>query len=229
MRRAGRARPPPARAPAVAAGDPTPWQPRGTVLVTGGTGALGAHVARWLAGTGAEHLVLVSRRGAGTPGAAELLAELAGARRRRHRSPPATSPTADALADLLAEPPGARRCTAVVHAAGVGDVGAAGRHRPGRPRRRASPRRCAGAGAARRAARRRELDAFVLFSSIAGGVGQRRARARTPPANAYLDALAAAPARPRAARHLGRLGAVGRAAAWSDDDAPSSCAAAACP
>ncbi|EOD64962.1 type I polyketide synthase, partial [Amycolatopsis vancoresmycina] len=30
-----------------------PWQPRGTVLVTGGTGALGAHVARWLATAGA--------------------------------------------------------------------------------------------------------------------------------------------------------------------------------
>ncbi|MEK8104513.1 acyltransferase domain-containing protein [Micromonospora sp. M12] len=28
------------------------WQPRGTVLVTGGTGALGGHVARWLARAG---------------------------------------------------------------------------------------------------------------------------------------------------------------------------------
>ncbi|WP_037827585.1 KR domain-containing protein, partial [Streptomyces sp. NRRL B-1347] len=38
------------------------WQSRGSVLVTGGTGALGGHVARWLARTGAEHLVLTSRR-----------------------------------------------------------------------------------------------------------------------------------------------------------------------
>ncbi|MYR19329.1 acyltransferase domain-containing protein, partial [Streptomyces sp. SID6137] len=37
------------------------WSPRGTVLITGGTGALGGHVARWLAGAGAEHLVLTSR------------------------------------------------------------------------------------------------------------------------------------------------------------------------
>ncbi|WP_426558938.1 beta-ketoacyl reductase, partial [Streptomyces sp. WG5] len=43
------------------------WRPRGTVLVTGGTGALGGHVARWLAGNGAEHLVLVSRRGIEAP------------------------------------------------------------------------------------------------------------------------------------------------------------------
>ena len=39
------------------------WRPRGTVLVTGGTGGLGAHVARWLARSGADHLLLTSRRG----------------------------------------------------------------------------------------------------------------------------------------------------------------------
>ncbi|OSC71735.1 hypothetical protein B5180_21820, partial [Streptomyces sp. BF-3] len=47
--------------------EPTPlrrvWQPTGTVLVTGGTGGVGAHVARWLAASGAEHLLLLSRRG----------------------------------------------------------------------------------------------------------------------------------------------------------------------
>ncbi|WHT16646.1 SDR family oxidoreductase [Crossiella sp. CA-258035] len=53
------------------------WRPKGTVLVTGGTGALGAHVARWLAERGARELVLVSRRGPAAPGAAELHAELA--------------------------------------------------------------------------------------------------------------------------------------------------------
>ncbi|MGK5638145.1 type I polyketide synthase [Streptomyces sp. URMC 126] len=52
------------------------WTPRGTVLVTGGTGVLGRRLAQWLAASGAEHLVLVSRRGADAPGAAELRAEL---------------------------------------------------------------------------------------------------------------------------------------------------------
>ncbi|WP_345206486.1 acyltransferase domain-containing protein, partial [Streptomyces lavendulae] len=52
------------------------WRPAGTTLVTGGTGALGAHVARWLAANGAEHLVLTSRRGEEAPGAAELREEL---------------------------------------------------------------------------------------------------------------------------------------------------------
>ncbi|HEX3733397.1 MAG TPA: KR domain-containing protein [Mycobacteriales bacterium] len=42
----------------------------------GGTGALGAHVARWLARNGAEHLLLVSRRGPDAPGAAELAVEI---------------------------------------------------------------------------------------------------------------------------------------------------------
>src|SRR5206468_969853 len=32
------------------------WQPHGTILITGGTGALGRHIARWLATHGADHL-----------------------------------------------------------------------------------------------------------------------------------------------------------------------------
>lgn len=55
----------------------TPWRPRGTVLVTGGTGGLGGQVARWLATAGAEHLVLLSRRGPQAPGVATLLDDLA--------------------------------------------------------------------------------------------------------------------------------------------------------
>ncbi|TQE26397.1 SDR family NAD(P)-dependent oxidoreductase, partial [Streptomyces ipomoeae] len=53
------------------------WRTDGTVLVTGGTGGLGSEVARWLAGEGVEHLLLLSRRGPGSPGAAELIEELA--------------------------------------------------------------------------------------------------------------------------------------------------------
>ncbi|MBU3871389.1 KR domain-containing protein, partial [Streptomyces sp. 4503] len=47
------------------------WRGRGTALVTGGTGALGRHVARWLADTGVERIVLTSRQGAEAPGVAE--------------------------------------------------------------------------------------------------------------------------------------------------------------
>ncbi|MFE1794125.1 SDR family NAD(P)-dependent oxidoreductase, partial [Streptomyces sp. NPDC059525] len=64
-----------ALAPDTASPDRT-WQPRGTVLITGGTGALGAHVARHLARNGADHLVLTGRRGPDAPGALELAAEI---------------------------------------------------------------------------------------------------------------------------------------------------------
>ena len=45
-------------------------------MITGGTGALGKHVARDLVARGAEKVVLLSRRGLDAPGAAELVAEL---------------------------------------------------------------------------------------------------------------------------------------------------------
>ncbi|SDT17754.1 type I polyketide synthase [Actinoplanes derwentensis] len=62
--------------PAPAAVGTPLWQPSGTVLITGGTGSLGAHVARWAARDGARHVVLTSRRGAAAAGAGELRAEL---------------------------------------------------------------------------------------------------------------------------------------------------------
>ncbi|WP_226961552.1 MULTISPECIES: type I polyketide synthase [Streptomyces] len=52
------------------------WAPSGTVLITGGTGALGSRAARWAAANGAERLVLLSRRGPEAPGAAELAESL---------------------------------------------------------------------------------------------------------------------------------------------------------
>ncbi|MGW0337529.1 SDR family NAD(P)-dependent oxidoreductase [Streptomyces sp. NPDC003011] len=53
------------------------WRPGGTVVVTGGSGALAPHLARWLADGGAEHVVLASRRGPGSPAHTALAAELA--------------------------------------------------------------------------------------------------------------------------------------------------------
>ena len=55
----------------------TAWTPGGTVLVTGGTGAIGGHVARWAARRGAPRMVLTSRSGPAAPGTAALAAELA--------------------------------------------------------------------------------------------------------------------------------------------------------
>src|SRR5262249_34254874 len=52
-----------ARVPA-ASGDPVVWDPDGTVVITGGTGGIGALLARHLVtARGARHLLLASRRG----------------------------------------------------------------------------------------------------------------------------------------------------------------------
>ncbi|WP_425566450.1 type I polyketide synthase [Saccharothrix longispora] len=159
-----------------------PWRPRGTVLVTGGTGAVGGHVARWLAERGAEHLVLTSRRGLDAPGARALVDDLAGT-----RVTVVACDVADerALRALLAE----HRPTAVVHAAGVltaepplSDV---------TPEEFAAATRAKVTGAALldELLGDTELDAFVLMSSGAAvwGTSGRPAYAA---GNAYLDALA---------------------------------------
>ncbi|WP_410658220.1 type I polyketide synthase [Amycolatopsis sp. lyj-112] len=154
------------------------WRPRGTVLVTGGTGAVAAHVARWLAANGAEHLVLTSRRGAAAEGAEDLRAELG------CRVTLAACDVGDreAVAALLAEHPP----NAVVHAAGVGTVGALAETGPAELADALSAKV---GGAAHLDELLEDLDAFVLFSSNAGvwgGAGQGAYAA----ANAALDALA---------------------------------------
>nr|AUO16399.1 polyketide synthase [Streptomyces sp. IMB7-145] len=164
------------------------WRPSGSVLVTGGTGALGGHVARWLARTGAEHLVLTSRRGMEAEGAAELKAEL---EELGARVTVAACDTADRaeLAGVLDAIPSEFPLTAVVHSAGVLDDGvidaltverAAGVLRPKVDAARNLHELTAGM----------DLSAFVLFSSAAGttgGPGQGSYAA----GNAFLDALAA--------------------------------------
>ncbi|WP_370966489.1 type I polyketide synthase [Amycolatopsis sp. cg9] len=182
-----------------------PWQPRGTVLVTGGTGALGAHVARWLATAGADRIVLTSRRGRRAPGAEDLLAELTalGA-----EATIAACDVADraALAEVL---DGIRAdLTAVVHAAGTGgatpledaDLG---------PFAGILTAKVAGAENLDALLGDAELDAFVLFSSIAGvwGSGGQSAYGA---ANAHLDALA------RRRRAAGRTATALAWGPWAD-------------
>ncbi|MET7764498.1 type I polyketide synthase [Streptomyces sp. NPDC005393] len=165
----------------------TPWQPTGTVLITGATGAVGAAVARRLAAEGAEHLLLTSRRGEQAPGAVELVKEL---------SETGTKVTLaacdvadrDSLAALLESVPAEHPLTAVMHLAGVLDDGVLDALTPDRFAAVLAPKADA-AWHLHELTADLDLTAFVLFSSLTatvGGAGQANYAA----ANAYLDALA---------------------------------------
>ncbi|MGW7533245.1 type I polyketide synthase [Amycolatopsis sp. NPDC054798] len=159
------------------------WRAPSTVLVTGGTGALGARVARWLAGRGAEHLVLTSRRGPAAPGAAELEAELAAL---GVRVTIAACDVADreAAADLLGRIP----VDGIVHAAGVLDDGVVTSLTPERMNAVLRAKATAAVNL-HELTRDRDLRMFVLFSATSAVVGTP-GLGNYAPGNAFLDALA---------------------------------------
>ncbi|MER5790654.1 SDR family NAD(P)-dependent oxidoreductase [Streptomyces sp. NPDC001980] len=168
-------------------GAPRAWEPRGTTLVTGGTGALGAHVARRLARRGAGHLLLVGRGGPQAPGADALRRELA---ELGCRVTIAACDVADrdALAALLATVPQEHPLTAVVHTAAVLDDDTVAALRPEQIDRVLRPK-LAGARHLHELTRTLDLDAFVLFSSVAATLGIP-GQGNYAPGNAFLDALA---------------------------------------
>ncbi|MFD5386356.1 type I polyketide synthase [Streptomyces sp. NPDC127074] len=167
------------------------WKPHGTVLITGGTGGLGAQVARWLARSGAEHLVLTSRRGLAAPGAAELRDELTALGEGGVRVTVAACDVRDrneVAALLRRTTAGGDPVHAVFHAAGVVEFAQLADSTVADFAEMADGK-VLGAAHLDALLDQDHLEAFVLFSSIAAtwGSGGQSAYAS---ANACLDALA---------------------------------------
>ncbi|WP_044241708.1 type I polyketide synthase [Chondromyces apiculatus] len=170
-----------------APGQQTRLLPGATYLITGGTGALGLEVARWMVAQGARHLVLVSRTG-GAGAGSQILSELEnqGAHVTIERADIAALPEITAVLARIRV--SARPLRGVVHAAGVIEDGVLLRQSWDRFERVLGPK-AGGAAHLDRLTRRDPLDFFVMFSSIAslfGSPGQGNYAA----ANAYLDTLA---------------------------------------
>jgi polyketide synthase 12 len=163
-------------------------QPDGAVLITGGLGDLGRRVATWLASThGVRDLVLTSRRGMDTPGAAALVDELAalGAEATVVAGDSADRDSVESVLTMFGD---TRPLRGVVHAAGVLDDGALTALTPDRLDKVYRPK-LDGAWHLHELTQDIELDFFMTFSSIAsvmGAPGQGNYAA----ANAFLDALA---------------------------------------
>ena len=170
----------------------------GTVLITGGTGALGAQsragspaaapsTSSWSARRGRTPR---RRRAAGRAGRLGVQVTVAACDVADRAAVEVLSPTSPRTGAPI---------RSVVHAAGVAST----RPSPSWTRRPASP---APRSAAPRTSTscRGDLDAFVLFSSVAGVWGSG-GQARYAAANAFLDALAA---------HRRARGAAGTSVAW---------------
>ncbi len=168
---------------------PQSFDPHGTVLITGGTGGLGALVARHLVVEhGAERLLLVSRSGVRARGAEALRDELTGLGCDVQVAACDVSDR-DELKALIEAVPGGHPLTMVVHAAGVLDDGLIESLDGDRLSRVLAPKVDAainlheltdGLG----------LREFVLFSSVASSMGNP-GQGNYAAANAFLDALAA--------------------------------------
>jgi acyl transferase domain-containing protein/acyl carrier protein len=162
---------------------------RGTVLITGGTGALGALVARHLvARHGVRSLLLVSRSGPEASNATALESQLS-ALGARARIVACDTTDREQLRELIASVEEEHPLRVVIHAAGVLDDGLIGTLTPERVTRVLEPKVDA-AWNLHELTGHLDLSAFVLFSSISGILGSP-GQASYCAGNVFLDALAA--------------------------------------
>ncbi len=161
---------------------PRPPDPDGTVLITGGTGALGRVLAEHLVTRhGVRHLVLASRGGTAVP-------DLGFETDVDVRVVACDVTDRAALAGLLASIPAAHPLTGVVHAAGVLDDGVIESLTPDRVDTVLAPK-ADGALALHELTAGADLALFALYSSASALFGTP-GQANYAAANAVLDGLA---------------------------------------
>ncbi|WP_409234484.1 SDR family NAD(P)-dependent oxidoreductase [Streptomyces sp. PA5.6] len=187
---------------------PPVLDPEGTVLITGGTGALGRVVAEHLVREwGVRHLLLASRRGPDAAGSGELVAELA------ELGATVDVVAADvsdpvSVAELIGKADPSHPLTGVVHAAGVlEDAVVTAQTWDGLAKVWAA--KAAAAANLDEATRGMRLGLFVVFSSAAATLGSP-GQANYAAANAYCDALM---------RHRRARGQAGLSIGWGLWDA----------
>ncbi|MDH6123060.1 type I polyketide synthase, partial [Kitasatospora sp. GAS204B] len=163
------------------------WE-NGTVLISGGTGALGAVLARHLVVEyGVRHLLLLSRRGLDSPGAEALGEELAGLG-AEVRIVAVDAADRQVLAALLATVPEEHPLSVVIHTAGVLEDATLTSLTPAQLEAVMRPK-VDGAWNLHELTENAGLSAFIMYSSIAGIIGAP-GQANYAAANTFLDALA---------------------------------------
>lgn len=165
------------------------FRPDGTYLVTGGLGALGLSLAKFLAENGAGAIALMGRTAPGPDAVQRIDALRAGGTRVAAYRADVTSPPAlrSAMNRMRAELPPLR---GVFHAAGLLDDATIGNLRPEQLDRVLAPK-VAGARNLDQATAGDRLDLFVMFSSAAALFGTA-GQAAYAAGNAFMDTLALA-------------------------------------
>ncbi|WP_228000213.1 type I polyketide synthase [Nocardia australiensis] len=182
---------------------PPTFDPESTILITGGTGTIGAIIARHLVNAyGAKHLLLTSRSGRQAAGVDELIAELAAAGAQVTVAACDVGDR-DALAGVLDSIPAQHPLGGVVHlAASLADATFAAltpEHLDV-----VLPAKAYGAWHLHELTQHLDLSIFVLFSSAAGTFGSA-GQANYGAANVFVDSLA---------RHRYHRGLAATSMAW---------------
>ena len=168
---------------------PFEWRADGTYLITGGLGALGLKVARWMIKQGARHLVLIGRRGMkGNAQAVRALKETGIQGTQIEVMAADVSREEDLLNVLTQINRSAWPLRGIVHAAGVVDLQPITEMNLERLLSVLRPK-VLGGWLLHQLTKEMNLDFFVMFSSMASVWGSKE-QAHYTAANQFLDGLA---------------------------------------